>query len=116
MVVDDKPEPAGLKFSKCSDHAEFTRDSFFLLQNIRGGSEVSRVIFVSSSSNPKTDGKGITTFFRRTADFSVWCSITNAPGCCGLLVFTFRVNISWDIRGSDLLTFRPSGIDVTLFK
>ena len=64
----------------------------------------------------KTDGKGITTFFPRTADFSVWCSITNAPGCCGLLVFTFRVNISWDTRGSDLLTFRPSGIDVTLFK
>ena len=24
--------------------------------------------------------------------------------------------ISWDTRGSDLLTFRPSGIDVTLFK
>ena len=31
LVVDDKLEPAGLKFSKCSDHAEFTRDSFFLL-------------------------------------------------------------------------------------
>ena len=26
-----KLEPAGLKFLKCSDHAEFTRDSFFLL-------------------------------------------------------------------------------------
>ena len=31
LVVDDKLEPAGLKFSKCSDHAEFTRDLFFLL-------------------------------------------------------------------------------------
>ena len=31
LVVNDKLEPAGLKFSKCSDHAEFTRDLFFLL-------------------------------------------------------------------------------------
>ena len=31
LVVADKLEPAGLKFSKCSDHAEFTRDLFFLL-------------------------------------------------------------------------------------
>ena len=77
MVADDKLQPAGLKFSKCSDHVEFTRGPFFFLQNICGCSEVSRVIFLSLSSNPKTDGKGITTFFRRTAGFFVWFSITN---------------------------------------
>ena len=29
LVADDKLQPARLKFSKCSDHVEFTRGPFF---------------------------------------------------------------------------------------
>jgi len=32
------------------------------------------------------------------ADFSVWCSMTNEPGCCGLLEFNF--NVSFSLRAS----------------